>query len=161
MPKLTEAQRRFLTQRLAMYDTPTEAAEALKEEYGVEISRQLAARHDPTVAQGEGLNAKLKALFHETRERFLRDVEQVPISHRVVRLKELQRLYQGNKRNPTVAAQLLKQAAEEVGNVYSNRREVTGKDGAPVLDLVSACKELFQGATDDEVREMAEEGSTG
>src|SRR5260370_987084 len=31
-----------------------------------------------------------------------------------------------------LAAQLLKQAAEEMGGAYTSRREITGKDGVPV-----------------------------
>ncbi|MQV45441.1 DUF2280 domain-containing protein, partial [Sinorhizobium medicae] len=53
------------------------------------------------------------------------------ISHRAVRLRGLQRMakkaeIQGNME---LAASLMKQAAEEVGNAYTNRRELTGKDG--------------------------------
>ena len=45
------------------------------------------------------------------------------------------------KGNYPLAAALNKQAAEEMGNAYTNRREVTGKDGkdlpAPVANAVA------------------------
>ena len=38
--------------------------------------------------------------------------------------------------NFVLAAEILKQAAKEVGDVYTNRREKTGKDGGPIQHTV-------------------------
>jgi hypothetical protein len=35
-----------------------------------------------------------------------------------------------------LAVQLLKQAAEEMGGAYTNKREVSGRDGAPLMPVV-------------------------
>ncbi|PLU18353.1 hypothetical protein BMJ31_20250, partial [Sinorhizobium medicae] len=59
------------------------------------------------------------------------DTATIAISHRAVRLRALQRMAEKAEiqSNMVLAASLLKQAAEEVGNAYTNRRELTRKDG--------------------------------
>jgi hypothetical protein len=48
--------------------------------------------------------------------------------------------------NMALAAQLIEQAAKESGGAFTNRREMTGKDGAPLIPPKSA-----QDMTDDEL----------
>jgi hypothetical protein len=87
--------------------------------------------YDPTKRAGSNLAEKWKLLFEETRKTFLEDTATIAISHRAVRLRALQRMADKaeNQGNMVLAASLMKQAAEEVGNAYTNRRELTGKDG--------------------------------
>lgn len=92
---------------------------------------KLVESHDPNKKAASGLAPKWRALFEETRKTFLEDTASIAISHRAVRLRALQRMADKaeGQGNMVLASSLLKQAAEEVGGSYTNRRELTGKDG--------------------------------
>ena len=122
--KLSDEVKTYIVQALACFDSPSVVAAAVKKEFGVDVS------HDANKA-ASGLAPKWKALFGETRKTFLEDTATIAISHRAVRLRALQRMAEKAEiqSNMVLAASLLKQAAEEVGNAYTNRRELTRKDG--------------------------------
>lgn len=130
-PKLTDEARAFVVQSLAMFDPPSVVAAAVKKDFGLTITPQGCEAYNPTKRAGAKLSDKWKALFTETRRAFLEDTAEIGISHRTVRLRALQRMVERaeGQGNVAMAAQLLKQAAEEMGNAYTNRRELTGKDG--------------------------------
>ncbi|KQY78638.1 hypothetical protein ASD52_01980 [Ensifer sp. Root142] len=121
----------FIVQSLACFDTPSVVVDAVRKEYGTTITRQSVEGYDPTKKAGSNLAEKWRLLFQETRKTFLEDTATIAISHRAVRLRALQRMAEKaeNAGNMVLASSLLKQAAEEVGNAYTNRRELTGKDG--------------------------------
>lgn len=123
-----------IVQALACYDTPSQVAKFVKDEFGLDVPRQQVAMYDPTKPAGKGLSAKLAQIFHATREAFLKDVSNIPVSKQSYRLRVLQRAVERAEArgNAPLVAQLLEQAAKEVGGAYTNRREVTGKDGGPV-----------------------------
>ncbi|MDX0106638.1 DUF2280 domain-containing protein [Sinorhizobium meliloti] len=129
--KLSDEVKTYIVQALACFDSPSVVAAAVKKEFGVDVSRQLVESHDPNKKAASGLAPKWKALFEETRKTFLEDTASIAISHRAVRLRALQRMAEKaeTQGNMVLAASLMKQAAEEVGNAYTNRRELTGKDG--------------------------------
>lgn len=133
-PKLTEEARTYAVQCLACFDAPSVVAAAVKKEFGLIITPQAIEAYDPTKRAGRKLTAKWTALFEETRKAFLEDTSRIGISHRAVRLRTLQRMAEKAEAmgNLSLAAQLQEQAAKEVGNAYTNRRELTGKDGAPL-----------------------------
>lgn len=129
--KLSDEVKTYIVQALACFDSPSIVAAAVKKEFGVEASRQLVESHDPNKKAASGLAPKWRALFEETRKTFLEDTATIAISHRAVRLRALQRMADKaeGQGNMVLASSLLKQAAEEVGGSYTNRRELTGKDG--------------------------------
>lgn len=129
--KLSDEVKTYIVQALACFDSPSVVAVAVKKEFGVDVSRQLVESHDPNKKAASGLAPKWRALFEETRKTFLEDTATIAISHRAVRLRALQRMADKaeTQGNMVLAASLMKQAAEEVGNAYTNRRELTGKDG--------------------------------
>ncbi|PSS59871.1 hypothetical protein C6558_36220 [Ensifer sp. NM-2] len=130
-PKLSDEVKTYIVQALACFDSPSVVAAAVKKDFGLDVSRQLVESHDPNKKAASGLAPKWRALFEETRKTFLEDTASIAISHRAVRLRALQRMAEKaeNAGNMVLASSLLKQAAEEVGNAYTNRRELTGKDG--------------------------------
>jgi hypothetical protein len=129
--KLSDEVKTYIVQALACFDSPSIVAAAVKKEFGAEASRQLVESHDPNKKAASGLAPKWRALFEETRKAFLEDTASIGISHRAVRLRALQRMVDKaeTQGNMVLASNLLKQAAEEVGGSYTNRRELTGKDG--------------------------------
>lgn len=136
--KLSDEVKTFIVQSLACFDSPSVVAKVVKAEFDVEVSRQLVESHDPNKVAASGLATKCRALFEETRKTFLEDTSKIAISHRAVRLRALQRMAEKaeGQGNMVLAASLMEQAAKEVGDSYTNRREVTGKDGAPLTPPV-------------------------
>lgn len=131
MAKLNREQQTYAVQALACFDSPSIVAAALRKEFNVSLTPQSVEAYDPTKKAGRNLALRWKALFEETRKTFLEDTASIAISHRAVRLRALQRMADKaeGQGNMVLASSLLKQAAEEVGGNYTNRRELTGKDG--------------------------------
>lgn len=126
----------FIVQSVACFDTPSQVVESVLKEYGVQITRQQVEQNDPTKISGKGLAQKWVDLFNATRDRFLNEISDIPIANKAYRLRVLQRMSttaEGMK-NLGMTAQLLEQAAKEVGDAYSNKQkvELTGKDGGPL-----------------------------
>lgn len=134
MAKLSPEAKLFIVQRLAIFETPAEIMKAIKAEYDVTVTSQQLQAYDPTKVNGQLLSAKLKGVFEETRKVFLEDTADIPITHKAYRLRVLQRLIQKaeDRGNSPLAAQLLEQAAKEMGGAFTNRRELTGAGGGPI-----------------------------
>ncbi|MDR6421289.1 hypothetical protein J2801_003577 [Paraburkholderia phenoliruptrix] len=148
MAALTDDVKAFVVQALACFDTPTQVANAVKEEFGLEITRMQVSTYDPTKFMGRNLSKKWREIFEATRKAFLEDQASIPIANQNFRLRALNNLYQNaaTRGNAALAAQLLEQAAKESGGSFTNRREMTGRDGAPLIPTKSA-----QEMTDDEL----------
>ncbi|MDY2481657.1 DUF2280 domain-containing protein [Klebsiella pneumoniae] len=136
MAALKPEVRAFIVQELACFDTPSQIVESVQKEFKVQVTRQQVASHDPTKVAGKGLAQKWVDLFNRTRDRFLNEISDIPIANKAYRLRVLQRMSttaEGMK-NLGMTAQLLEQAAKEVGDAYSNKQkvELTGKDGGPL-----------------------------
>ena len=113
MAQLTEPMKLFIVQALACYDTPTQVANAVKEEFGIEVTRQQMARYDAPKATAKDLSKKLRDVFAATREAFLADVSTIPIAQQAFRLRVLQRTLNKveGQGNVAMVSQLLEQAA--------------------------------------------------
>lgn len=124
MAALRSEVKAFIVQALACFDTPSQVAEQVKKEFGIEISRQTCESHDPTKYAGRGLAKKWADLFHDTRKRFREETAEIPIANRAYRLRALGRMAERaqDKGNMGMALQILEQAAKEVGDVYVNRK---------------------------------------
>jgi hypothetical protein len=129
MAKLTEDVQTFVVQQLACFLTPSEVAVVVAEEFGVEIRRQQAWKYDPE--RNPELAPKWRAMFAATLAAFVAETATIGIAHRAYRLRRLES-YLHRAEETKRYAQLLKQAAEEMGGAYSGRRELIGKDGAPL-----------------------------
>jgi len=124
MAALKNEVKAFIVQALACFDTPTQVSQAVKQEFDIDITRQQVEQHDPTKRAGVNLAAKWVTLFHDTRKRFREETAEIPIANRAYRLRTLGRLAEKaeSMKNMALTAQLLEQAAKEVGDVYVNRR---------------------------------------
>ena len=133
--KLKDHHRAFLVREFACFATPMEAADALRQEYGIEITPQSAQHYDATSGAGSRATKKWHDLFDVSRQAFLDDVKaRVPHAHKALRIKKLARAsdaFEASK-NYLAMARMLEQIAKEVGNVHTNRREFTGKDGGAI-----------------------------
>ncbi|MCE0912466.1 MULTISPECIES: DUF2280 domain-containing protein [Pseudomonas] len=124
MAALTNEVKGFIVQALACFDTPTQVVEAVKNEFGQVVTRQQVESHDPTKACSKGLAKRWVTLFEDTRKRFREETAEIPIANRAFRLRVLGRMAEKaeNMKNMALTAQLLEQAAKEVGDVYVNRQ---------------------------------------
>ena len=121
--ELPDEVRTFVVQALACFDTPTEVARAVKDEFGLVVSRQAVHAYDPTKRAGADLSVGLRSIFEATRATFLASTAEIAVSHRSVRLRRLQRLADRAESlgNIALAADLLQQVAKEVGDAFTNR----------------------------------------
>ncbi|HCK63488.1 DUF2280 domain-containing protein [Acinetobacter radioresistens] len=131
MAALKEPVKIFIVQSLACRDTPQEVADAVKQEFGIEVDRRQCASYDPTKHAGKNLSKKFKDLFQETRQKFDEGLIDIPIASKQYRLKQYDRLLNKNK-SAVMALKILKQAAQDCGDQFTNRQEITGKGGGPV-----------------------------
>jgi hypothetical protein len=129
--KLDDEVKAHIVQGLACFDTPSQVATSVKAVYGLVVSPQQVEAYDPNKRAGKRLSEKWKTIFEAARKAFIDDASAIPIAHRSTRLRALWRMatVAETKGNLALAANLHKQAAEEMGNAYTNRRELTGKDG--------------------------------
>jgi len=133
--KLTANHKEFIVGQLACFRTPTEVARGVREHFGFDLAVQQIAFYDPTTAQGEReLSPEWRELFAATRKRFLEDATVIPIANAAYRLVRLQRMIDDEKlaKNPILVMKALEQAARESGGAYTNKREISGPNGAPV-----------------------------
>ncbi|HHK2703791.1 TPA: DUF2280 domain-containing protein [Pseudomonas aeruginosa] len=124
MAALNSELKSFIVQALACFDTPSQVVEAVKNDFGIVVTRQQVESHDPTKAAGKGLAKRWVTLFHDTRKRFREETAEIPIANRAYRLRALGRMAERAEgmRNMGLAIQILEQAAKEVGDVYVNRQ---------------------------------------
>ena len=135
MATLKEPIKIFIVQSLACRDTPQEVADAVKQEFGIQIERQQVAAYDPTKARGKDLSKKFVDLFHKTRADFDAGLIDIPIAQKYYRLKQYQKHLEKNARNTVMSLNIMKQAAQDLGGQFTNRQELTGKDGEPLMGI--------------------------
>ncbi|PIK75555.1 DUF2280 domain-containing protein [Pseudomonas sp. 382] len=124
MAALSNDVKAFIVQALACFDTPSQVAEAVQKEFSITVTRQQVETHDPTKYSGKGLAKRWVTLFEDTRKRFREETAEIPIANRAYRLRALGRMAEKaeSMKNMALTAQLLEQAAKEVGDVYVNRQ---------------------------------------
>ena len=124
----------FIVQRLACFDAPSTVAEAVRQQFGATITRQMVECYDPHKRSGARLSRKWRQLFEQTRRAFLEESITIGISHRAVRLRKLEAQVELNEEqgDSAMVAKLLEQAAKEMGGTYTNRRELSGRAARPI-----------------------------
>ncbi|WP_330113924.1 DUF2280 domain-containing protein [Pseudomonas sp. JS3066] len=148
MAALSGEVKAFIVQALACFDTPSQVVEQVQKEFGITVTRQQCEAHDPTKVSGRGLAKKWVELFNECRKRFREETADIAIANRAFRLRVLERMATRTEqsKNFALTAQLLEQAAKEVGDIYVNRQakvEVSPEDVPPTrveVEIVDARK---------------------
>ncbi|BAV74193.1 phage protein [Pseudomonas chlororaphis subsp. aurantiaca] len=148
MAALNNEVKGFIVQALACFDTPSQVAAAVRDEFAIEVTRQQCEAHDPTKRAGRDLAKKWVVLFNDTRKRFREETAEIPIANRAFRLRAMNRFVEKAEtmKNIGLAMQILEQAAKEVGDVYVNRQRKDEPDDEPAIptriqvDVVDARK---------------------
>ncbi|HVO04028.1 MAG TPA: DUF2280 domain-containing protein [Candidatus Cybelea sp.] len=122
MSTLTDEIKEFIVKGLACFDTPSEVVEGVKANFGIEVSRQQVFAYDPGGSRPPA--PRWGALHAATRERFLREIAEIGIAQKAVRLRMLHRMARRAEENHrlALAAAFLEQAAKECGGAYEDRR---------------------------------------
>ena len=154
MARLKKEVQVFIVRSLAVFNTPTETALLVQEEFQLQITRQKCEAYDPTKRSGQDLSQELKTEFELARADFLEKPQNIPIANLAVRLQRLENQYIKHGKNRVAAQSLLKQAAEDIGGKYTNKQEITGKDGQALQTTVV---QASQAQVDEAVRKAQEE----
>ena len=131
MAALTDEVKEFIVRGLARYETPSNLADAVRETFGVEITRQQVYRYDPDCTQPPA--QRWRDLHAVARGAFLDEVAGIGIAHKAVRLQLLERMMkQALAHNYTDrAACFLEQVAKECGGVYEGRKSAVPAPKTP------------------------------
>jgi hypothetical protein len=153
--ELSDLVKRFIVTALACWDTPSTVAAAVKADYGIEITRQRVEAYDPTKVAGKALSKEYRALFTEARKLYLADEAGIGIAQKTFRLRMLERMALKAEAvgNSGMAAQLLEQAAREIGGAFTNRRELSGPDGKPI-EMADKTPRASAGQVMNDLREI-------
>jgi len=131
----------FIIGRLASFDTPHQAADAVKEEFGLVVSPQQVQTYHPEKHAGRNLSKTFRTLFYDLRANFREKTDDIPIANKAYRVKVLNRMAaQAEKKgNMVLAASLMEQAAKEMGEAYTNRQKVehTSPDGTMTPTVIT------------------------
>ncbi|PVF12383.1 hypothetical protein DBO95_16580, partial [Yersinia pestis] len=92
----------------------------------------------------KGLAKKWVELFTITRERFQTEIASIPIANKAYRLRALDRMAAATEKqkNFGMTAQLMEQAAKEVGDAYTNRQKVEHSGGVAISSVASVMDEI-------------------
>lgn len=123
---LSDKVRAEIVTRLAMYDTCSQIHGDLAER-GIHVTHQAISRYNPSY--DDRLGQKWVRLFTETRDQFHKEMMDEPIAQRAYRLRQLHKQYLKADAAGQIplAAQILEQAAKEVGGIFTNVTKVKGQ----------------------------------
>ena len=155
MARINKRVKLYIVRSLATYETPSETARGVQEEFGITVTKQQCEAYDPTKKTGQDLSEEFKAEFYRVRKEMNDNLSAIPIANIAYRLKRLQRFidHEQFKENPVIVPSLLEQAAKEVGGLYTNRKEITGAGGGPLQSE----NITYVTATDEQVRQAIDE----
>lgn len=133
--ELSDDARRFVVTELACWQRPSAVAKAVKEQFGITVTRQAIERYNPYRAAGSNLTPELKTLFDDTRSKFRDERSDIGIYDRIVRMRMLDNAARAFEEmgNYLAMAQILEQAAREEGDSFTNKHqhEHSGKVDIP------------------------------
>ena len=122
MPSINDEIKEFIVRGLATFDTPSEVVEAVKANFGVELSRQQVYAYDPRCSQPPA--QRWRELHAATRAAFLAEQAEIGITHKTYRLRLLDRMvhYSVKHHYRRDTAAFLRQAARECGGLYEKEK---------------------------------------
>lgn len=126
MAALNAQTKLYIIQQLAMFATPQEVVDLVKENFNIELARAHVFYYDAE------MNTKLaqgyKDLFAEFRQKFLENTAMIPIANKAYRIRELQKIYESDRnsknQNKVAMRATLEQAAKESGDAFSNKQKI-------------------------------------
>lgn len=123
---LTDEIRAFIASCFGQHMGPQPVADAVKEVFGKEISRQIANRYNPESMAGRKMATKWKKIFQTARDRYHENLEAYPISRKDVRIAKYQHQYDQAEREGKrgECREILDAVSKEMGGANTNERKV-------------------------------------
>lgn len=129
MADLNEEQKLELVSMLACFREPATIIAHFLDDHGLSLTHKQVGMYDPTrsyYSAGE----KWRDIFDAKRAAYMQEVASIPIANQGFRLnllnEQAMKAFKENK--PALGAQLLEQAAKEVGGILTNERNVRVDD---------------------------------
>lgn len=127
MARLKYIVKHYIVTRLAGFDTINEVVVGVRDDFGIEITRQQCEAYDPTKRIGKDLGKQWVDLFWMQREKTQNDLNDIALFHKSYRLSQLNKMYELNKKNPFQALKILKMAQMEMEDAYVKKRHRLSK----------------------------------
>ena len=125
MAELSEEHKLEIVSMLACWRDPQVIIDHFRAEHQLELTHKQVGSYDPTRGYYEA-GDKWRDIFDAKRKQYVEEVASVPISQQGYRLNLLNEMAREAIKDGKIAlaAQLLEQAAKEVGGVLTNLRDV-------------------------------------
>lgn len=145
MAILSDEVKRVIVERIAAFQGYDEIARDLSREGGIEVSRFQVRTYDPTNAKFAG-GDKWRAVFEAARERYLGDLDSIPISHAAFRLNQLNEMFFESKRagDYRLACSILRQAAAESARAVPKSESGNAPDLTDFEDRRARAREILE-----------------
>ena len=123
--KLTEEQKAFIVRAYARFEATAEICLSFREKYNVELPQQRCLQYNPASVSFMA-SPKWRDLFDRAREHFITNTQDIGITNKTVRLQRLEKLCVSaiSRKNTKLACEIMEQAAKEMGEVFTNKREI-------------------------------------
>jgi hypothetical protein len=142
--KLTDAQREYVVERLAVFESPTAITRTLQQEFGVRISHQAIRRYDPT--RSTGCPERWKLLFAATRQKFIEGKAGRGAANAILRTRKRERMML--RAVETVADRIIKNTAEYEDDAFAERKPLTIAQSSRALwALIEKVRRVREGAS--------------
>lgn len=140
MAKLDAQVQSFIVAEFARGKNGAQIVKSVKKEFALTLDRQQVWHYSP---ENPKLADKWKRLHDELHAQILEDVLGCAGSHQGWRMRELVELYYAAKEigNSPHAAQLLRQMAQERGDVFTNKRNININPRAALAELLGVSED--------------------
>lgn len=164
MAALTDEVQTFIVQAHACYRKTALIIRDVQAEFGLTLTRsQVQFYHPERGGKGKRLAKKWKALFMQTRKEFVDGKVEIGIRQQTYRLELYQRAadFYEEQRNYVLASEMAEKAAKEIGGAYTNKRELTGQGGAPLIpeNIGAAILKVYGDGADTHTEPGDDDGS--
>ncbi|MDN5540928.1 MAG: DUF2280 domain-containing protein [Acinetobacter sp.] len=133
MARLKKHEKAFIVRSLAQFMEPSQVAEAVKENFKIDVSRQQVECYDPTKVAGADLSQEFIDMFNEARKKYIdQPIYNIEAANDIVQLRVLSALFIKKQGNTRDAIKLSDQIQKIVKGYYEKKIEITGKDGKPI-----------------------------
>jgi len=122
---LNHEQKDFIVRSFARFEGCPEVCRSFLDKYGIELPAARAHKYNCAGPHFVGAK-KWRQVFDAERKHFLENVQDIGIANKTVRIKRLEALcaLAITRKNVKLAAELMEQAAKEMGEVFTNKREI-------------------------------------
>ena len=122
--KLTDAQREYVVDRLAAFESPIAIARSLQEEFGIRISHQAIVRYDPT--RSAKCPERFRLQFFATRRAIIEGKAARGAANAILRTRKRERLML--RAVEAIADRIIKSTSEYEGDALAERKPLTDEE---------------------------------